>query len=115
MIINVITRCTRVHNLRQIKDNVFNNTSGLTIKWHVVFDTGVLKDIDAELLHDISGDGVTIHYIKGVAGEMMYPQCSEIAKNCEGWVYLLDDDNLIHENFYKEVHELLTNQAHIWL
>ena len=111
MIINVITRCTRVHNLRQIKDNVFNNTSGLTIKWHVVFDTGVLKDIDAELLHDISGDNVTIHYIKGVAGEMMYPQCSEIAKNCEGWVYLLDDDNLIHENFYKEVYELLTNQT----
>lgn len=114
MIINVITRCTRVHNLRKIRDNVFENSNpNLHINWHLVFDTGVLKDIDAELLCDLTdNENVTVHYIKGVPGEMMYPQCSEIAKKCEGWVYLLDDDNAIHENFYERVYQLSTSEKH---
>jgi glycosyltransferase involved in cell wall biosynthesis len=119
MIINVITRCTRVHNLEQIKENVFNNENpDLTINWHVVFDTGVLKDIDAELLHHItipprSRGSIDIHYVRGFPGEMMYPQCSKIAKNCEGWVYLLDDDNLIHEDFYQNIYQISTDKKHV--
>ena len=105
MKINIITRATRLQNLKTVKESVFNNIpSGCEINWHLVFDTKNLKDIDAELLCDLKNDSTTYHFEKGDSIGMLYPQCSAIiSKFGEGWVYFLDDDNIIHEGFYEYV------------
>ena len=106
MKINIITRATRLQNLKTVKESVFNNIAkGCDINWHVVFDTTNLKDIDAELLFDLKDDSATFfHFEKGDAVGMLYPQCSNIiSKMGNGWVYFLDDDNIIHEGFYEYV------------
>jgi glycosyltransferase involved in cell wall biosynthesis len=115
--LHIITRCTRPKNLLKVRDSVLSNTeSNLNITWHVVFDTAPLKDIDAELLSDISGDSTKIHFIKAGDGGLLYPQCTELIRGIEdqdAWIYFLDDDNILHENFYNRVSEFVTENAKI--
>jgi glycosyltransferase involved in cell wall biosynthesis len=105
MKINIITRATRLQNLRTVKESVFNNIpDDCEINWHVVFDTVNIKDIDAELLCDLTDNSTTFYFEKGNAGGMLYPQCSAIIKKIsDGWIYFLDDDNILHEGFYEYV------------
>lgn len=105
MKIHVITRSTRLQNLRTVKESVFKNIpQGMDIEWHVVFDTATLKDIDAELLSDLKDNSTNYYFEKGDVVGMLYPQCSNIISNLEGgWVYFADDDNIIHDGFYEYV------------
>ena len=47
--INIITRCSRTKNLLKVKESIFKNDNN-EITWWIIFDTSILKDIDAELL-----------------------------------------------------------------
>lgn len=102
MKIHIITRSTRLQNLKTVKESIFKNIpTGLNIEWHVVFDTNSLKDIDAELLSDLKDNSTNYYFEKGDAVGMLYPQCSNIiSKLQDGWFYFVDDDNIMHEGFY---------------
>lgn len=108
MKINVITRCTRTSNILKIKPTVFetSKTRKVEIHWHVMFDTGVLKDIDADILSELDQANTTIHFIKSKKGGMMYPEVTDLVRHIgEGWFYLLDDDNIMHPDFYQRVED----------
>tara|TARA_R110000737_G_scaffold341145_1_gene364633 strand:+ start:664 stop:2517 length:1854 start_codon:yes stop_codon:yes gene_type:complete len=108
MKINVITRCTRTSNLLKIKPTVFDTvkSEGIEIHWHIMFDTGALKDIDAEILAELDQANTTIHFIKGKKGGMMYPETTDLIRSIKtGWFYLLDDDNIMHPEFYQRVRD----------
>lgn len=107
MKISIITRCTRTSNLLKIKEGVLNTPSGVNVNWHIVFDTGALKDIDAETLSELtSSNKVNLHFVKGQRGGLLYPESSEIIRSIKGgWIYLLDDDNILHKDFYKVIKE----------
>lgn len=100
--LNVLTRCTRLHNLLRIKQSVF--PSPFNIVWHLIFDTTTLKDIDAELLHELQNDNTKLHFVKGDGTDYLYPQLSQIISTFDdGFVCILDDDNIIHPDFYNEL------------
>jgi len=104
--INIITRCTRPNNLPKVMDSVFHKVpSNLKINWHVLFDTVPLKDIDAGILSTISSNNTKIHFVRGGDGGLLYPQSTKLIKTFDkdSWFYFLDDDNIIHEDFYKHV------------
>jgi|TARA_B110000902_G_scaffold206188_1_gene234891 glycosyltransferase involved in cell wall biosynthesis len=104
MKINIITRCTRTSNLLDIKENVFSSPKGVNSTWHIIFDTGALKDIDAETLSQISGKNTKLHFVDGEKGGMLYPETSALIETFkDGWIYLLDDDNILHEDFYVSI------------
>ncbi len=111
MKINIITRCTRTSNLLTIKEGVLNAPKGVTVNWHIVFDTGALKDIDAEVLSNLTDtSNVKLHFVKGQRGGLLYPEVSDIIRTIKsGWIYLLDDDNIIHEDFYKTIKASISN------
>ncbi len=111
MKISIITRCTRQHNLKTVKESIFNNIpKGVKIDWHIIFDVNALKDIDAEMLGNLKDKNTIFHFERGDNQGMLYPQSSKLIesfKNC--WVYFLDDDNLMHPNFYKIINENVKN------
>ena len=114
MKINVITRCTRTSNLLKIKPTVFDtvNAEGIEIHWHIMFDTGALKDIDAEILAELDQANTTIHFIKGKKGGMMYPETTDLIRSIKtGWFYLLDDDNIMHPGFYQRVRDAVAQPS----
>lgn len=100
---HILTRCTRPQNLLTIKNTVF--PSPITVVWHIIFDTTTLKDIDAELLSNLQGNSTRFHFVKGDGTDYLYPQLSDIIDKLypENYVVILDDDNVIHPNFYNTI------------
>lgn len=113
MVVNIITRSTRLHNLEIVKESIFENVpKEIKINWHVVFDTNSLKDIDAELLSTLKCDSTEYYFIKGDSKGMLYPQCSEIiSKFNSGWVYFVDDDNIVHPEFYQYIFDTINKDS----
>lgn len=105
MKISIITRCTRLDNLIEIEKSIFNDKSkSLDVSWHILFDTSVLREIPTKLLNSLSSSNTTFHYIEGKEGDLLYPQSIPVIKSIAlGWVYYLDDDNILHPEFYKGV------------
>jgi len=103
MVMHILTRCTRQQNLLAIKKTVF--PSPITVVWHIIFDTTTLKDIDAELLNELQGNSTRFHFVKGDGSDYLYPQLSDIIEKLypENYIVILDDDNIVHENFYNVI------------
>lgn len=108
MKINVITRCTRLGNIERVKESVFSNLTEKTeIEWHIVFDTAALKDIDAELLNRLDDKNTKLHFMKGDGWGLS--QLNGLIKQLDGWIYHVDDDNIVHPNFYEKIEKEIEN------
>jgi glycosyltransferase involved in cell wall biosynthesis len=81
---------------------------GIQIKWFVMFDTSKLKDIDADLLSSLRSAGATLEFSTGQEGDFGHGLInSALDRITEGWVYILDDDNIIHPGFFSRVSDLV--------
>lgn len=109
MKINILTRCTRPYNLDKIKESIYKNIpSECEISWNILFDTAILKDIDAELLSRLSDDSTKFYFKKGEKWGN-WNRLNDLIQSLDGWIYNLDDDNLLHENFYVKIKEAISN------
>lgn len=95
---NIITRCSRTKNLLKVKDSIFNQSGNVI--WYVYFDTTILKDIDAELLSELQDDKIKLFFKRSIPGDYGHQFINEAIDSIkDGWVYVLDDDNVLHEDF----------------
>lgn len=102
MNLNIITRCVTPDNLLKIKKTIFDNIpEGLNINWYIIFDTIVLKDIDADLLHRLDNNHTHLSFKK--CEDYNLDIVNDIICNLQDWIYLLDDDNIIHHDFYQSI------------
>ena len=107
--LNIITRCTRPHFLQKVKESIFT-TNLFDIKWWVIFDTRIVKDIDAEFLSELQLSGGVALYYKGIDVDHGHTLLSKtLDKVDDGFVYFLDDDNILHENFYTKLYSEIKN------
>jgi len=97
---HVITRCTRVENLLTIADSVYKD--GFDVTWHVVFDTNVVKEVEASLLGELYRRGADLHFKDG-DGWGLSNLNDILISLTKGYVFHLDDDNIIHTDYYKEI------------
>ncbi len=108
MKLNVITRCTRLDYIEEVKKSIFQN-SKFEIKWWLVFDTRGLKDIDADFLSSLNSVNCQTFFYKGDDGDFGHQLINKIIdKIDDGFVYVLDDDNIIHDDFYDNLYESIT-------
>lgn len=97
--IHILTRCTRQNNLIKIHQSIHSNFT-----WHVMFDTNVIKDIDAEILNYLQENNVNIYFLKSTPNSFGYDMINYVIRKINnGWIYILDDDNIMHSDFYTEI------------
>ena len=112
MKIHIITRCTRPENLIQVRDSIFKGKPlSVEIVWNVVFDTAKMDSISSELLHELSDKDVRFHFPKCGSWKCQYHFANELMTYYirDGFVYFVDDDNILHENFYTSILKLYAN------
>lgn len=106
--IHILTRCSRPNNLLKVANSIPKKED---IVWHIIFDATRLKDIDVDLLTTLQNYNPRVHFEYSQGGDYLYPQMSRIIKDTikSGWIYSLDDDNILHENFYDKIKESIDN------
>ena len=105
--LTIITRCSRPGNLQKVKDSVFT-TDKFDITWCVMFDSTILKDIDAEILANVQSKNGKTYFIKSIPGDYGHQMINKAIDDIvDGFVFVLDDDNIIHEDFYESLYEAI--------
>lgn len=122
MKLEIITRCTRTDNLLAIKESIFKQPTYWRITWRIIFDTHVLDSISAELLQELKAShDVHFHFLRGRKGDMGHSLINDVLdeisyaehlmKDEIPWIYVLDDDTILHENFLKETYRLVQENS----
>lgn len=97
MKLTIITPCTRPENLPLMKPGIDAGRDLFDIDWRIVFDTSVCEPvyIDGAMVVDVTVAGSRFGNGQRNAG---------LSMTGDGWVYFLDDDNLIHPDFFGELY-----------
>lgn len=88
----VITPCSRPGNLGMLAQSIFGH--GLDVRWIVVVDgtkhTNIIAPLGAEVYYHANPDSKVGMAQRNYALEVV----------TDGWLYFLDDDNLMHPRFW---------------
>ena len=104
MELHIITRCSRVSNILRIKESIDLEKT----YWHILFDTHIVNDIGTEVLSNLQDPKIILKFNPSSPGDYGHNLInSELDCIKCGWVYILDDDNILHENFYSEIFKLI--------
>jgi len=107
--IQIITRCSRLSNLKQIYKSIFS-TDKFEINWYLIFDTNFVDSLPIDLITYLDAPNVFISYEKSEGQDHGHQMINSIIDNIEsGWIYVLDDDNIIHEDFYEKIFECMND------
>jgi len=107
--LNIITRCTRLNYIKDVMKSIFDTPhDGIDVKWWLVFDTRNLKEIDVQFLKETSNINCQADYYVGEEGDFGHQLINKtIDKIEDGWIYILDDDNSLHEDFYTRFKQIV--------
>lgn len=110
-LLNIITRCKKPADLLQIKNSIFTEEDR-PIKWHVIFDTSILKEIDASIIQEISAVA-KIHFYKDGSSYLAVNRVIETIE--DGFVYLLSGDSELHPELYTKFIEKIGEDKKIFV
>lgn len=105
MTINILTRCSRPENLHLIESSIL--TEEFSVNWKIAFDTSRLSKIDSDVLQRFSK--YSLHFLEGAPGDMGHEFLNRFFDEVpeDEWIYVLDDDNVIHPDFFSEMKSLI--------
>jgi glycosyltransferase involved in cell wall biosynthesis len=109
-VLHIITRCSRLNNIIKVGESLPTKDGKLQVQWHVIFDSTRLKDIDAEILGRLQEEyNAKLYFEFSQGGDYLYPQMNKIIIDNiqEGWIYSLDDDNILHEHLFDNFEALV--------
>jgi len=111
--LNIITRCSRMTNIRQIFDSLNENNNFLKIKWFVLFDLSSLIEIPSEILIFLK-DKAQVRFYETSSGDFGHQMINQTLDEIDGGlIYILDDDNIIHPNFFRIINDWQHNYPHL--
>lgn len=98
--ITIITPSCRPENLLKIKNSL--NFNFIT-EWIIVYDSSKVIKNDKLFLNDINKDNISEYFYSniGISGNPQRNFAKKNIKNKNTYLYYLDDDNIIHSDFYK--------------
>ena len=98
MTLHVITRCSRLENLTAVRNSLPEN-----VYWHIIIDTRLVSSVDTTILEDFSDN--YLYFWRSYPGDMGHQLLNRVITEIPGedWIYILDDDNEMHQDFYSEM------------
>ncbi len=104
--LHIITRCVKPNYLLKIKESIDLDNTSIYIKWHIIFDTSRLKDIDAELLGQLYHDQIKLYFYQDGSSYNAINRVASIIKNNakspDEYAYLLQGDSTLHPDLLKD-------------
>lgn len=105
-LINIATSCSRPQNLHSIFKSI-----NFTCKWYIVFDYKK-ENLNINNLNFLFKDWIILDYLE--EKPWGYPQKNFIINKIQdGFIYFLDDDNLIHPLFYKTTIKIINENKNV--
>jgi hypothetical protein len=108
--IRIVTPCSRETNLYQLYKSI-----NFDCDWHIVFDKTVdeaLRIIESDEFAFLDERWIHVCYAKGgVSGNLQ--RNLALSNITKGWVYFLDDDNLMHPEFFNTINTLINNYGDV--
>jgi hypothetical protein len=110
MKLKIVTPCTRYENLAQIEKSIEDSlkkieTSDIDFEWIIAFDTHSLLSIPSEIINSFQTKswvhGIFVNDPTNVVGKAQLNRVIELS-NPSDWIYALDDDNILHVDFFAE-------------
>lgn len=103
MDLHIITPATRLQNLPKLLESIKPGSQYFTIHWWIVLDVAHITNIENIRMTFHNFDGVFTHILLAsdpsfVAGKGQINYALDHINN--GYVYVLDDDNIIHPDFF---------------
>jgi len=119
--LHIITRCTRPEYLLKVKESVFKTSKwNEQVYWTIIFDTRILNNLNTNLLKELLSDRrIRTIYRESIEGDMGHQLINEVIDEkfehwnitpidwMNEWIYILDDDNKLHEDFLDSTFELI--------
>lgn len=109
--VSIITACSRPQNLKKIYDSIKFGQVG---KWYIIYDTSKCRKYEDKFTGDIHADKILELSCdkEGFAG---HPQINyALDKINDGFVYIMDDDNIFHPTFWKLLKDLDPEYIYTW-
>ena len=113
---NIVTACSRPENLNKIKQSLEPFTDKIT--WYIVYDS-TKREVEIPEKHQMFVDAIAemsyFDWIKqlsvegGVTGSAQRNSALDIIT--DGYVYFLDDDNLLHQNLIPTIESMVELKA----
>jgi hypothetical protein len=110
--VSIITACSRPQNLKEIYDSIdFEQVE----KWYIIYDTSKCRtyDLGQFALYNQGQKVIELTCDKeGFAGHPQINMALDLIK--DGFVYIMDDDNIFHETFWKILPTLEKDLVYTW-
>jgi hypothetical protein len=100
MKLSIITACSRPENLDAIRKSIT-----FECVWHIIYDSATLTKKFTEpwiIENNLKG---------GIVGNAQKSMGLDLVE--DGWVYFLDDDNIIHPSFYETISGFVTEHPEL--
>jgi hypothetical protein len=99
---NIVTRCTRFGNVPLVRASI-DRPSDFDVLWWLLVDVGRSDEVPPHVLALASEPWVRVRFFAGRPGDMGHSYLNTAYRRMDGWIYNLDDDNLLHDRFYPGV------------
>jgi|11BtaG_2_1085332.scaffolds.fasta_scaffold18943_1 hypothetical protein len=111
-ILNIITPCSRPENLKSLFKSI-QKPDDTEVYWYIVYDLGIKPELG--LPKQYNGINIIEHLAdkKSVSGNNLRNWALD--QITEGFVYLLDDDNIFNPNFWLFFNSFKKNYFHSFL
>jgi len=107
--LNIITRCTRTTKIREIFQSIDTKNNLFSVKWFVIFDLTSLIEIPTDILSFLK-DKSEIRFYDSNPEDFGHDMINKTLDEIDnGLVYVLDDDNILHSNFFNLVSDWISN------
>jgi hypothetical protein len=108
---SIITPVFRTQNVETLRKTIFTPESDyFDVTWHVTFDGNFVKTDDPVVLACATAPHTTVSWYHGPTPQANVRQNVAIELIADGWVYCLDDDTILHPNFWSLMRRYLPKE-----